>query len=206
VRRAAWVLLVLGTCAIGQVDAAPSAGPALPRGVARRIERWQQAAGGPLQARYRVTRTSAMLDEPLVVEGALRFTPPDRLELRDDDPRGATTIAAGADLTISANDPALVTPAAVAVPPARAWLLARLCALLAARDPAALLAEARASVPRGPGQLLELSPPRSHPARRSVDRLRVRLDPHGGEVLGLELFETGGDRVVLELSEHRRGP
>ncbi len=59
-------------------------------------------------------------------------------------------------------------------------------------------------IPRGPGQLLDLSPRREHPARRQIRDLVVHLDPHTGDVEQLERLEAGGDRVTLTFSQRRR--
>ena len=209
--------VALWTCLIGPVvtvtHACPfgharAAAPALPRAVARRVELLvgqSPARGQGLTARYRLTRSSSLLYEPLRAAGSLVFTP-GSLELRDDGPDGATTRLLGDALTIVANDPALAAgPAAAREGLAgRRWLQARLFALLAARDAAALLAGTEVSAPRGPGVQLDLAPPRTHPARRQVRQLRVRLAPDTGEILALELTEAGGDVVTLELSDHRR--
>lgn len=185
--------------------AGAAAGPG--RAVGKRLELWARPADTPqLRARYQLGRSSSLLYEPLQTAGELSLTAPDTLELRDDDPSGATTTLAGATLTIVANDPAL-PPGPAPAPgggPGRRWLQARLFALLLARDSAALLADSVVSVPRGPGMQLELAPARNHPARRELQRLRVQLDPDTGEVLELQLTETGGDVVTLRLSGHQR--
>lgn len=199
-RRTACALLALAALA----PASALAAPAVPRAVAKRLAAWQKAAASGLTARYRLTRRTSMLWEPLVTRGTLTFVAPDRLELRDDEATGATTRLAGGALTITANDPALPQP-----PPAQpttTWLQDHLLALFAARDPDALLRDARASVPRGPGLQLELGPPRGHPAQLVVDRLRVRIDEATGAILELELVFVDGDRVTLELGEHRPTP
>jgi hypothetical protein len=207
----------------GQVHAAaPASKPAAPaspthnRGVTRRLELWATPADRPgLTARYQLSRSSSLLYEPLRVAGNLTLTAPDQLELRDDEIGGATTRLSGETLTIVANDPSLPaapSPSTTSSPPAapspggpgRRWLRERLFALLRAQDPAALLADTIISVPRGPGMQLELAPARNHPARREVQRLRVRLDPDTGEVLEIQLTEAGGDLVTLTLSGHQR--
>lgn len=231
-RLAVIVTLALGTCllrpgagdmlvgASGEALAAPATGPATPaateptapplsRAITRRLELWRSAGtGADLSARYRLTRRSSLLDEPLAVTGSLSFTAPDRLELRDDEATGATTSLIGAALTITANDPALPAgPTRAAETAAARWLQTRLLILLAARDPAALRAGTSLRVSYGYGLMgLELSPPAGHPARGEVHDLRVQLDPKSGEILQIVLGETSGDVVTLSLSEHRRGP
>lgn len=200
--RTALLILALGTCPQGHTSSAAPA-PAVPRALGKRLALWQHAGAASLTARYVLTRKTSLLWDPLVVHGTLTFVAPDRLELRDDEPTGATTRIAGASITIAANDPRLPPGPAAQTTPASTWLLDRLLALFAARDPDALLRDTRASVPRGPGHQLELSPPRTHPAQRWIDRLRVRLDPDTGAVIELELVLTNGDRITLELTGHR---
>lgn len=199
---------VPGDSPLQAAPAKPAADKVTPsRAVGKRLELWARPADNPaLRARYQLGRSSSLLYEPLQTAGELTFTAPDTLELRDDDPRGATTKLAGETLTIVANDPALPPgpPLAPGGSPGRRWLQARLFALLLARDSAALLADSVVSVPRGPGMQLELAPARNHPARRELQRLRVQLDPDTGEVQELQLTETGGDVVTVSLSGHRR--
>jgi hypothetical protein len=199
------LILALGTCPIAHsVAAAPA--PAVPRGVEKRLALWQRTAVTGLAARYRLTRHSSMLWDPLIVEGSLVFAAPDRLELRDDARTGATTVLARGTVTITANDPALPPWPASPPTPALLWLQDHLLALFAARDRDALLRDARVVVPRGPGQRLELSPPRTHAAAATIDHLRVLLDPDTGALLELELTLVSGDRVILELRDARPGP
>ena len=174
----------------------------LPRAAQRRLELWQRPAGGQLRARYRLTRVSALLYEPRVVQGELGFTAPDRLELRDDEADGATTTIAAGTLTIAANDAKLPGRAPAPDSPARRWLQERLLALLAAEDGATLRRDTRVRVLRGGS--LELTPAPGHPARRVVRELRVALHPDSGEVTELVIVEASGDVVTLALSEHRR--
>jgi len=203
--------LVLGTCLVGPVlgDMAEAPGvkavmDELPRAAQRRFELWQTPAGGQLRARYRMTRVSALLYEPRVVQGELSFTTEagGRLELRDDDADGATTTLATGALTIAANDARLPRGGPAPDSAASRWLQAHLLALFAAEDGEALRRDARVRVLRG--GVLELTPVAGHPARRVVRELRVALHPASGEVVEWVLVEASGDVVTLALSEHRR--
>jgi hypothetical protein len=209
-RKTALLCLALGTCPIGQTsaapaEAAPAEAPVLPRAVARRLTLWQRPAPPAFTARYTLTRHTSLLWEPRVVHGTLAFTA-GSLELRDDEPTGATTRMRADRCEISANDTTLPPGPAVQVTPAVTWLRDRLFALFAARDRDQLLKDTRVSVPRGPGQQLDLSPQRSHPAHQVIDRLRERLDPDTGALQGLELVLTCGDRVTLTLDAAQPAP
>ena len=214
------VALIREQWPITEVHAAPApasktaTGPVYNRGVSKRLVLWATPADATgLGARYQLTRSSSMLYEPLKVAGTLTFTAPDRLELRDEDPGGVTTLLAGDALTIVANHPAgpgldPTLPPSLGKPtrggPGRRWLRDRLFALLLAQGREALLADTVVSVARGATMQLELAPARNHPARHEIQRLRVQLDPTTGEVLELQLTEAGGDLVTLTLSDHRR--
>lgn len=201
--------LSLAACSLVHAASARAAGPA-ERQVGRRLELWSRAAAGTraLVARYALTRQTSLLLEPLSVAGQLVVRAPDALLLRDDVRHGSTTRLARGRLEIRPNDPSLPdTP--LAPTPASTWLFEHLLALFTApaapADPtAALLLDARVSVPRGPGMLLDLSPTREHPARRQIRDLVVHLDPHTGDVEQLDLLESGGDRVVMTFSQRRR--
>lgn len=186
------------------------AGPPVDRQLARRLELWAKAAAGTrvLVARYALTRQSTLLQEPLKTAGTLLVRAPDTLVLRDDTRTGATTRLARGRLEIRPNDPAL--PALAEAPsPTVTWFFEHVLALFsvpegAGEPTAALHADARLTVPRGPGHLLAITPRRDHPARREIRDVIVHLDPHTGDVDQLDLIEAGGDKVVLTFSQRRR--
>lgn len=209
--RTACLLLSLGTCPFNYLSshsahaAEPAtATPLLKGAAARRVALWQKSA--PVtRARYTLTRHTSLLWDPLVVHGTLTLTP-DLLELRDDERTGATTRISSASCEISANDTTLPPGPVVQISPAITWLHDHLLALLGARDPGAIIKDAKLSVPRGAGSQFDLNPSRSHPAHAKIDHLRVRLDPDTGEIRELELLLTAGDRVTLTLGEPSRPP
>jgi len=207
--RTITLLLSLGTCPFNYYPhpahaAEPAVSPPIKGAAARRVALWQRS--GPVtRARYTLTRHTSLLWDPLVVHGTLTLTA-NLLELRDDERTGATTRVSHGDCEISANDATLPPGPAVQISPAITWLHDHLVALLGARDPDALLLNAKLNVPRGSGSQFDLSPSRSHPAHATIDRLRVRLDPDTGEILELELLLTAGDRVTLTLTAPPRPP
>lgn len=196
--RTALFTLSLWTCPFDHVDAAPPVAPQVSRPVAKRLALWQRAAP-PQTARYTLTRKTSLLWEPLVVRGTLTFTA-DRLELRDDERTGTTTVVARDTSSITLNDPSLPPGPGVQRTPAISWLTDHLLALLT-RDQDALLKDARASIPRGQGHAFLVSPQSTHPAHTIIEHLRVRLDPETGALLELELMLSAGDRVTLALGE-----
>jgi len=205
--RRTFLSLAAGALALaGRAHAAPP----VDRQLARRLELWAKAAAGTrvLVARYALTRQSTLLQEPLKTAGTLLVRAPDTLVLRDDTRAGATTRLARGRLEIRPNDPAL--PALAEAPsPTVTWLFEHVLALFsvpegAGEPTAALQADARLTVPRGPGHLLAITPRRDHPARREIRDLVVHLDPHTGDVDQLDLIESGGDKVALTFSQRRR--
>lgn len=203
--RSGLLFMSFVTCPFSQPLAAPAPAHELPRAVTKRLNAWQRPAPATFTARYTLTRRTSMLWDPLVVHGDLSFAP-GRLELRDDEPTGATTVLHGERAAISLNDPTLPPGPAVQPSPALVWLQDRLFALLAGHSRDDLLKDTRASIPRGGGQQLDLAPLRTHPAQAVIDHLRVRLDPDTGEVLELELLLVDGDRVLLTLERARPAP
>lgn len=206
--RRAFLTLAVGSLALA--SRARAQAPVLDRQLARRLELWAKAAAGTraLVARYALTRQSTLLQQPLKVAGTLLARAPDTLVLRDDGRQGVTTRLTRGRLEIRPNDPAL--PALAEAPsPAVTWLFEHVLALFsvpegAGEPSAALQADARLSVPRGPGHLLAIAPRRDHAARRELRDLVVHLDPHTGDVDQLDLLEAGGDRVTLTFSQRRR--
>jgi len=209
------LILALGTCLLVHVARDSSAAPApaaapeepLARAASNRVKLWEKAGtGAHLTARYRMTRRSSLLFEPLSTQGSLRYAP-GTLELKDDERTGATTQVTGDVLQIAANDPGLPAgPASGDGSAVRRWLHDRLLALLGARDLVALRAGARLRPTFGLRTAFELSPAPGHPARAAIHNLAVTLDADTGEILRLVLTETGGDVVTLTLSDHQRTP
>ncbi|MCY1008957.1 hypothetical protein OV079_26050 [Nannocystis pusilla] len=207
--RRTFLRLAAGALALAPGRARAQA-PVVDRQLARRLELWAKAAAGTraLVARYALTRQSTLLKEPLKTAGTLLARAPDTLVMRDDTRDGVTTRLARGRLEIRPNDPAL--PALAEAPsPTVTWLfehvLALFCVPEGAGEPtAALQADARLTVPRGPGHLLAITPRRDHPARREIRDLVVHLDPHTGDVDQLDLVEAGGDKLVITFSQRRR--
>jgi hypothetical protein len=71
-------------------------------------------------------------------------------------------------------------------------------------EPDALLADARVNVPKGKGYRIELLPPRGSPARQVIRSITIHLDPVAGAVTQVLLAEAQGDRLLLQITDHRQ--
>jgi hypothetical protein len=188
------------------VHAAPTA--AEKKLLENRTELWANYAKRTknLMARLVTTRETSLLDEPLVVTGALVFVTPNTLVLRDDGLTGSTTLVDTERVAVVPNQSELprgpvLDPEHV---PAARWLGDRLLALFAPGEPEALLADARVNVPKGKGYRIELLPPRGSAARQVIRSVTIHLDPVAGAVTQVLVAEAQGDRLLLEISDHRQ--
>lgn len=178
--------------------------------LANRLELWANYAKRTrnLLVRLTTTRETSLLREPLVVTGTLVFGPTaegaSRLVLRDDGLVGSTTILDDRGMRILPNraDVPATMVDGDAVPGA-AWLGARLRAAFAPGEGEALVADSRTVVPRG-GHRLDLLPLRDSPARKLVRSLTLHFDAVTGAILEILVAEVQGDRVRLQLADHRQ--
>lgn len=189
------------------------AGEPLPTGaegklLENRTELWANYAKRTknLMTRLTTTRETSLLDEPLVVTGALVFRAPDVLVLRDDGLTGSTTYIDADRVAVVPNQSELprgpeLDPERV---PAARWLGDRLLAMFAPAEPLALVADARVNVPKGKGYRIELLPPRGSPARQVIRSITVHLDPVAGAVTQALIAEAQGDRLLLQITDHRQ--
>lgn len=174
--------------------------------LSNRLELWANFAKRTrnLVVRLTTTRETSLLREPLVVTGTLLFEVPGTLVLRDDGLGGSTTIIDAAGLQIVPNRPdAPGTTIDRARAPAAAWLGDRLRAAFAPGEGLALVADSRTEVPRG-RQRLDLSPPRDSTSRKFVRSLSLHLDPVTGAVIEILIAEAQGDRLRIQLADHRQ--
>lgn len=178
--------------------------------LANRLELWANYAKRTrnLLARVTTTRESALLDAPLVTTGDLIHRGPDLLVLRDDGLAGSTTFVEPRALEILPNQvreggARLVPTIEREHAPAAGWLADRLLHLFAAGDGSELVADCRTDVPRG-GFRLDLLPPRASAIRKLVRSVTVHLDPVAGAVTQVLVAEAQGDRLRLQLSDHRQ--
>lgn len=177
-----------------------------------RLELWANYARRTknVMARMITTRETSLLDEPLVTQGALVFDAPTTLLMRDDGLAGSSTLIEGENLTILPNQTTLAAPPAVepALREAQRWL-ADLMLRLFAPPPheeggeRSLIEGLRYDVPRRSFRL-ELMPARGSVVRKTFRSLTVHLDPVVGTVTQLILAQTQGDRLRLQLSDHRQ--
>jgi hypothetical protein len=68
---------------------------------------------------------------------------------------------------------------------------------------AALALDARVIAPRGHYRL-ELHPERATGVRRTIRMLAADLDPTAGAIVRLSIAESAGDRLTVELTDHRQ--
>jgi hypothetical protein len=173
-----------------------------------RLELWHNYAARTrnLLARVTTTRTTSLLDAPLVVTGTLAFSAPATLVLRDDGLGGSTTRIDGQDLRLTLNraDAGRDSLGGQRSPPAASWVADRLVRMFAPGAEQDLVMGARTHVPHGRGYRLELMPPRGSLIRKTVRSMTVTLDPVAGAVVEIAIAEAQGDRVHLRLTDHRQ--
>ncbi|MBK6920272.1 MAG: outer membrane lipoprotein carrier protein LolA [Deltaproteobacteria bacterium] len=174
-----------------------------------RLELWANYAKRTrnLIARVTTTRETSLLREPLVVTGQIIFRAPSTFVVRDDGLAGSTTIVDGDELSIVPNQRVEGTPLR---PPiarsenlAAAWLADRLRAAFAPGDGAELIADARTDVPKR-GYRLDILPPRGSVIRRAIRSVTLHLDPVAGAVTQILIAEAQGDRVHMQIADHRQ--
>jgi hypothetical protein len=210
VRSRREILAGLGTALIVPLVHAEEARPTGAAGklLQNRTELWANYAKRTknLMARLTTTRETSLLDEPLVVTGALVFEAPHTLVLRDDGLTGSTTFVDPDRVVVAPNQSEL--PRGPALDPARMpaarWLGDRLLAMFAPGEPDALIADARVNVPKGKGYRIEVLPPRGSAARQVIRSITLHLDPVAGAVTQLLIAEAQGDRLLLQITDHRQ--
>lgn len=184
------------------------ASPADTKRLENRTDLWANYARRTknMMARLTTTRETSLLDAPLVVTGSLVFVAPDTLVLRDDGLTGSTTYVDKERVAVAPNQSELPQGPdldAARTPGAR-WLGDRLLGLFRPGDADALLAGARVNVPRGKGYRIELLPERGSPARKVIRSITVHLDPVAGAVTQALIAEAQGDRLRLQITDHRQ--
>lgn len=177
-----------------------------------RLELWANYARRTknVMARLITTRETSLLDEPLVTQGALVFDAPTTLLMRDDGLAGSSTLIQGESVSVRPNQPTLAPPPAVepALRDAQRWL-ANLLLRLFAPPPKeeggerTLVEGLRYDVPRRSFQL-ELMPARGSVVRKTFRSVTVHLDPVVGTVTQILIAQTEGDRMRIQLSDHRQ--
>ncbi|MBX7080753.1 MAG: outer membrane lipoprotein carrier protein LolA [Nannocystaceae bacterium] len=199
----------LGVAALALGDRVVSADELADKRLQNRLELWANYAKRTrnLVARVTTTRETSLLREPLISTGQLVFRAPATFVLRDDGLAGATTIVDGDELAIVPNG-ATVGAAARGVitrgeAPAAAWLADHLRAAFAPGDGAELVADCRTDVPRS-GYRLDLLPPRNSSIRRAIRSVTLHLDPVAGAVTEIVVAEAQGDRVRMQIADHRQ--
>ena len=177
------------------------------RKLQNRLELWRNFAlrTSNLLARITTTRETSLLEAPLVVTGTLAFVAPSRLVLRDDGLAGSATRIDGHEVRITLNrDTSEAQQPLRRTTPAAAWVADRFIRMFAPGDEQDLVAGARTHIPRGRGYRLELMPPRASLVRKTVRSLTLTLDPVAGAITEITIAEAQGDRVRVQLTDHRQ--
>jgi len=175
--------------------------------LSNRLELWGNFAKRTrsLVARLTITRNTSLLVEPLVVTGTLVYEPGGRLVLRDDGLTGSTPIITADSLRIVPNRAKATAASTIdrGQIAAAGWLGDRLRFAFAPGDGTALVADSRTDIPRG-GHRLDLLPVRDSATRRLVRSLSLHFDAVTGAVIEIVIAEAQGDRVRLQLADHRQ--
>lgn len=193
-------------CPLALVVGSAHAGELEDKRLANRLELWANFAKRTrnLVVRTTTTRETSLLREPLVATGTLLFASPDTLVLRDDGLAGSSTIvdARGQRIVPNRAGAALLVIDPI-VAPAAAWLGQRLRAAFAPGEGQELIADSRAEAPRG-GHRLELLPPQDSEIRKQLRSLTLHFDAVTGSVIEILIAEVQGDRVRIQLADHRQ--
>ncbi len=156
-------------------------------------------------ARLVTTRETSLLDEPLVTTGQCFFKTPSTLLLRDDPVTGSSTLIDDGNVAVTSNH---ADARGTFIDPTRhvaaTWLADRLIRMFAPAQPSALVDGARINVPRGKGYRIEIMPPSGSAIRSALRSVTVYLDPVAGAVTQIIVAEAQGDRLRLQLSDHRQ--
>lgn len=175
----------------------------------RRLELWRVYArrNQRLVARYRSTRRTALLVEPLYQSGTLLFEAPGRLLLRDDTIDGSTTSLDARGARIVPNRDGGRHEVALDADrdaPALQWMLSKTLALFAPSDGSSLERSASLRAPRGRVPTLEILPLKKRDIRVRLRAIIVTLDPASGAISSILIQESQGDEFRVELSDHRQ--
>jgi len=184
------------------------AGPADDKRLDNRLELWSNYARRTRNLLVRVTtrRETSLLSEPLFTTGTLAFRAPSTLVLRDDGLSGSTTLIEGERVFVVPNQRELPPgpPIDTALRPAAAWFADRLVRMFAPGEGPELIANARVDVPKGRGYRLEILPERGSRVRKLIRSITIHLDPVAGHITEILLTESQGDRLRLQLTDHRQ--
>lgn len=193
--------------AVPALVAAPAfAGELEDKRLANRLELWANFAKRTknLVVRITTTRETSLLREPLVATGTLVFASPDTLVLRDDGLAGSTTIVDARGQRIVPNRAgAAIIAIDPGTAPAAVWLGERLRATFAPGEGDGLVADSRAEVPKG-GHRLDLLPPVDSEIRKQLRSVTLHFDAVTGAVIEIHIAEVQGDRVRIQLADHRQ--
>jgi hypothetical protein len=156
----------------------------------------QLAGTGAATVAFTETRHSSALSAPLVARGELRYTPPGRLERRVTAPVEERTLVEGDRVTVERRG-AAPRSFSLAAQPVLGAFLETLRATLRG-DLAALARHYRVEVEGSDARWSLVLLPSDPGMAEFVSVIRV-AGAHG-RLTGMEVVETGGDRVVTEFA------
>ncbi len=203
--------LLCGGVAVGMLGPRPALAVDQ-RLLQNRLELWANYARRTknVLARLVTTRETSLLDEPLVTQGSLVFDAPTTLLMRDDGLVGSSSLVEGESVTIVPNQPTLATPPPIepGLREAQKWLSSTLLRLFAPPPledggERSLIEGMRVDVPRRSFRL-ELMPAQGSVVRKTFRSLTVHLDPVVGTVNQILIAQTQGDRLLLQITDHRQ--
>jgi len=179
------------TCLLASVALAM---PAVAFDVAVLMQQLAQAKHG--EVRFEEKKFSSLLTTPLESAGTLRYAPPDRLEKRTEKPASERMVVEGDQLTITRGG--RVRSLSLAQYPVIQAFIESIRGTLAG-DRAALERFYRLRLEGEPGRWWLTLEPIAPDMRALVQS--IRISGSKAQVREVEIFEVGGDRSVMTITE-----
>ncbi len=159
-----------------------------------------------LEARFEQKRATALLAEPLVSTGVLRFQRPDKLAWVVEQPGRSTMVVSGSQVAMSYPDLGVYEQLDLAGDPDAERLVRSMMVWLAgdleqvSRDYGVAWAAAPAGAPEGALHLATLTP-RDTTMAALIARLELTLGGEPLRVLSVTMHEPDGDRVDITMHD-----
>jgi outer membrane lipoprotein-sorting protein len=166
---------------------------------------------GSLEARFEQRRSTALLSEPLVSTGVLRFVRPDKLAWVVEQPGRSTMVVRGSQVALSYPELGVHEQLDLAGDPDAERLVRSMMVWLAGdleavrRDYAVAWASAAPGAPEGAAHLATLTP-RDETMAALIARLELSIGGEPLRVLSVVMHEPDGDRVDIAMRDVRMDP